>query len=75
MTTKIAHYDLEDIKEEALNLIEEKKISPQQKIQCLCDFIPPREWICLECELERNDYFLRDSIIDLLDGQIKYHGD
>lgn len=73
--TKIAHYDLEAIKQEALNLIEEKKIDPQQKIQCLCDFIPPRQWICIECELEKNDYFLRDSLMDLLDGQIHYETD
>jgi hypothetical protein len=73
--TKVNHYCLEDIKQEALNLVEERKISPQQKIQCLCDFIPPGEWICLECELERNDYFLRDSIMDLLGGKIDYEGD
>jgi hypothetical protein len=73
--TKVNHYCLEDIKQEALNLVEERKISPQQKIQCLCDFIPPCEWICLECELERNDYFLRDSIMDLLGGKIDYEGD
>jgi hypothetical protein len=73
--TKIAHYSLEAIKEEALNLVQEKKVSPQQKIQCLCDFIPPGQWICIECELERNDYFLRDSILDLLDGKIEYDWD
>jgi hypothetical protein len=73
--TKIAHYSLEAIKEEALNLVEEKKVSPHQKIQCLCDFIPPSQWVCMECELERNDYLLRDSIMDLVDGKIEYDWD
>jgi hypothetical protein len=63
------HYSLEAIKEEAQYLVDKKKISPQQRIQCLCEFIPPNQWVCFESELEKNDYLLRDYIIDLLDGQ------
>ena len=59
-------YSIDEIKQEARNLVEKGKIDRHQPIYLLCQFIPPREWICVECELERNDYFLRDRICDLL---------
>ena len=57
---------IEVIKEEARQLVEKGAISRQQPIYTLCCHISPREWPCVECELERNDYLLRDPIIDLL---------
>ena len=57
---------LDEIKDEARHLVEIGKIDSHQPIYVLCQFIPPREWICAECELERNDYLLRDHICDLL---------
>nr|MDJ0647821.1 DUF4327 family protein [Xenococcaceae cyanobacterium MO_188.B19] len=27
---------------------------------------PAREWVCIECELERCEYLLRDTIADLV---------
>ncbi len=59
-------YSIGEIKDEARQLVETGKVDPHQPIYVLCQFIPPREWICVECELERNDYLLRDHICDLL---------
>lgn len=59
-------YSINEIKNEARHLVETGKINPRQPIYVLCQFIPPREWICVECELEGNDYLLRDHICDLL---------
>ena len=59
-------YSIDEIKHEARHLVETGMINRQQPICILCEFIPPREWICFEGELERNDYLLRDRICDLL---------
>ncbi len=59
-------YSIDEIKEEARRLVERGMIDRQQPICILCEFIPPREWVCVECELEKNDYLLRDHICDLL---------
>lgn len=60
------NYSINEIKDEARQLVETGKINSHQPIYVLCQFIPPREWICVECELEQNDYLLRDHICDLL---------
>lgn len=60
------NYSIGEIKDEARQLIEAGKIDRYQPIYALCQFIPSREWICVECELENNDYLLRDRICDLL---------
>ncbi len=60
------HYSIDAIKEEARSLVYQGKISRQQPIYTLCKFIPPREWACIECELEECEYLLRDRIADLL---------
>lgn len=59
-------YNLDAIKDEARQLVKQKLISRQQPIYTLCEYIPGREWICVELELEKNDFLLRDRIIDLL---------
>ena len=59
-------YSIDEIRNEARCLVEAGKIDRQQPICILCQFIPPREWKCVECELELNDYLLRDRICDLL---------
>ncbi|MEL6788195.1 MAG: DUF4327 family protein [Cyanobacteria bacterium J06607_15] len=60
------NYSIDEIKDEARHLVEIGKIGIHQPICVLCEFISSREWICAECELERNDYLLRDHICDLL---------
>ncbi len=59
-------YSIDEIKDQARHLVERGIVDRHQPIFILCEFIPPREWICVECELERNDYLLRDRIGDLL---------
>ncbi|NJM72866.1 MAG: DUF4327 family protein [Scytonema sp. RU_4_4] len=59
-------YDIEVIKDEARQLVNKGVVSRQAPIYALCKYIPGREWICVELELEKNDFLLRDKIIDLL---------
>ena len=59
-------YTVDVIKEEAARLVKERILHQQQPIYTLCKYIPAREWPSVECELERHDFLLRDSIIDLL---------
>lgn len=60
------HYSIDMIRDETRQLVEQGVVSRQQPIYALCQFIPGREWICVELELERHDFLLRDRIIDLL---------
>ena len=60
------NYSIDAIKDEARHLIEKGTISRQQPIYTLCKYIPAREWVCIECELERCEYLLRDCIGDLV---------
>ncbi|MEB3884373.1 DUF4327 family protein [Lyngbya sp. CCY1209] len=59
-------YSIAVIRDEARHLVEKGLINRQQPIYTLCQYIPPREWDWVECELERNDFLLRDRVIDLL---------
>lgn len=59
-------YSIDAIKEEARSLVYQGKVSRQQPIYTLCQFIPPREWASVESELEASEYLLRDRIADLL---------
>lgn len=59
-------YSLKMIQDEARQLVEKGIVSRHQPIYVLCQHIPPREWVCVECELERCDYLLRDQIGDLI---------
>ncbi len=59
-------YSIEMLKDEARHLIEQGAVDRHQPIYVLCQYIPAREWVCVECELERCDYLLRDQIADLI---------
>ena len=72
-TIKI-QYSLDVIQDEARHLVHEGVLSLQQPIYTLCQFIPPREWACVECELEKCDFLLRDRIADLI-GSEKWEND
>jgi hypothetical protein len=54
------------LKDEARQLVERGIVSRHQPIYVLCQYIPASQWVGVECELERNDYLLRDQIEDLL---------
>jgi uncharacterized protein YqgQ len=60
------NYSLDMIKDEARQLVEQGIISRQQPIYVLCQYIPAREWVCVEWELEKCDYLLRDPIGELI---------
>ncbi|PAX56140.1 DUF4327 family protein [Brunnivagina elsteri] len=62
-------YDLEFLREEARQLVKQGKVQRNEPIYTLCKFIPGREWVCVEIELEENDFLLRDKIIDLLGNE------
>lgn len=60
------HYSLAIIKDEVRQLVEKGIINRNQPLYVLCQYLPAREWLGFECELERFDYFLRDRVGDLL---------
>lgn len=74
MLQTTVRYSLDVIQDEARHLVQDGLISRQQPIYTLCQFIPPREWACIECELEKCDFLLRDRIGDLL-GSEKWEND
>lgn len=62
-------YDIEVIKEEARQLVNKGLVNRQQPIYTLCRYIRNRDWACFELELEKNEFLLRDRVIDLLSGE------
>lgn len=61
-----AQYSLDIIQDEARELVHKGLVGRQQPIYTLCQYIPAREWVCIECELERCNFLLRDRIVDLI---------
>lgn len=64
--TNSLRYSIEVIQDEARQLVDKGVISRQQPIYVLCQYIPAREWVCVECELERCNFLLRDRVGDLM---------
>ncbi|HEY9819736.1 MAG TPA: DUF4327 family protein [Candidatus Sericytochromatia bacterium] len=62
-------YSIDVIQDEARQLVERGIVSRQQPIYVLCQYIPAREWVCIECELERCNFLLRDRIADLMGSE------
>lgn len=62
-------FSLGQIRDEVKQLVEQKLISRRQSLYSLCEYIPPREWSCVEVELEQCGFLLRDCIGDLLAGE------
>ena len=52
---RVIHYDIEEIKNEVRQLVEQGALNRQQPIYQLCQYVPEREWVGVECELERYD--------------------
>ena len=59
-------YSLDVIRDEAAQLVKQGRLDRQQPIYTLCQYVPAREWIEVERELELNEFLLREPIIDLL---------
>ncbi|BAQ66227.1 DUF4327 family protein [Geminocystis sp. NIES-3709] len=62
-------YTLDFIRDEIRALLERGSISRHQPIYSLANYIPPREWLSIERQLEEKDYLLRDRIGDLLGAE------
>ncbi|ACK72936.1 conserved hypothetical protein [Gloeothece citriformis PCC 7424] len=69
MTNSTTCFTLNAIKDEARHLVAAGYLERRMPILSLWKYIPCREWIQLECELERNDYLLRDPIGDLIETE------
>jgi hypothetical protein len=64
-------YSLDAIRDEACELVRKGIIDCKQPIYTLCQFFPASEWATIECELERNDFLLRDQVFDWLPGMLQ----
>lgn len=62
-------YTLDFIRDEIRALLERGSISRHQPIYSLANYIPPREWLSVEKQLEEKDFLLRDRIGDLLGAE------
>jgi hypothetical protein len=67
-------FSLMQIRDEVKQLVDQNRVSRHQPLYSLCEYIPPREWSCIEVELERYGFLLRDCIGDLL-GSEKWDND
>ena len=67
-------YSIERLKEEILSLLERGIIRRNQQLYVLCEYLPPREWLGVEYELEQWGYLLRDRVVDLV-GEPKWNDD
>ena len=70
LTPTSINYSIEMIRDEVRQLLDQGFVTRHQPIYVLCQYIPPREWVSVECELEKCDYLLRDQIGDLIPSQI-----
>lgn len=72
MTTTLSRkiYSLDRLRDEVRDLVDRGIIDRQQPIYTLCRYLPDREWECFEVELEKNEFLLRDHIIDLLAKEV-----
>lgn len=59
-------YSINELRDEARQLVQCGMVSRQQPIYALCSHIPAREWAGVEGELARCDFLLRDRIGDLM---------
>ncbi|NEP82329.1 MAG: DUF4327 family protein [Okeania sp. SIO3C4] len=74
MTYTTVQYSLDIIRDEAKELVQKGVLGRQQPIYTLCQYIPIREWACVEDELEKCNFLLRDRIADLI-GNEKWEND
>ena len=74
LSTVPLHYSINTIKDEVCSLVERGIIRRDQQLYVLCEHLPAREWLGIECELERYDYLLRDRVGDLI-GEEKWEED
>lgn len=66
LTPISVRYSLETLRDEVRHLVEGGFIRPSQPLYVLCEYLPAREWLEVERQLERADYLLRDRVEDLI---------
>jgi hypothetical protein len=59
-------YSINTIRDEVRCLIDKGLVERHQPLYVICKFIPPREWQCVEYELEDHDLLLSDQVLDLV---------
>lgn len=59
-------YSIEMIRDEVRHLVQQGKLSRYQPLYALCQYVPAREWVCIEQTLEEHEFLLREQILDLL---------
>jgi hypothetical protein len=74
LSTIAFNLSIETIQEEARQLLSQGIVTRNQPLYVLCEYLPAREWLGIENELERCGYLLRDRIIDLI-GTEKWDSD
>ena len=74
LSTVPLHYSIDTIKDEVCYLVERRIIHRNQQLYVLCEHLAAREWLSIECELERADYLLRDRVGDLI-GEERWQED
>lgn len=73
-TVESVRYSLDVIRDEVRRLVDKGVVTRNQRIYTLCQYIPAREWDCMESELEQEDFLLRDRLSDLL-GREEWQND
>jgi uncharacterized protein YqgQ len=68
-STTPTRYSIDMIRDETRQLVDKGLISRQQPLYVLCQYIPAREWVCVECELEKCEFLLRDRVGDLIGNE------
>jgi uncharacterized protein YqgQ len=67
--TTAVSYSIDMIRQEVRQLVDRGIVTRRQPIYILCQYIPAREWVEVELELERHEYLLRDRLGDLISNE------
>lgn len=59
-------YSIDMIRDEVRHLVQQGKLSRYQPLYALCQYVPAREWVCIEQTLEEHEFLLREQILDLI---------
>ncbi len=57
---------IDAIRDQVCELVCEGRLSRLSPLCTICNYFSDREWPAIESELERNDFLLRDLVIDLI---------
>ena len=69
LTNTSAPYSIDTLRDEIRYLVDRGIVNRSQPLYVLCEYLPAREWLEVECQLERFDYLLRDRVGDLIGEQ------